>query len=609
VEARDVQVDESALDYGARINAQSQWNAQACGELDGDKSTVEYFDRVAADRYRQQPWQHRYFDFQSFAGKRVLEIGIGQGTDLLQFANAGARCYGVDITDNHLALTRRNFELHGKKVELRKADATAIPFPEGFFDCVYSFGVLHHIPEIEAVMAEIRRVLAPNGRLMVALYYKYSAFHARKILMHGIGRGWLATKGYAGLLSTIEAGADGVRIKPYVRLYDKSSVRRLVTGFALEDLSIHQLHADHFPPLVATASRPILPVLEKHLGWYIAFKATKSAAAVAGPQGSEIRRPISDSHGSLASAGTGSVSTAVARAVIRIAQRTPFRGSVSYAGFGGNASGQSTQRFPQSEREAALVDDFFAFFRRSDVRELLHDKDVLDVGSGYGGRTAMYAQKYGARTVLGVEIFDNVVQTARQFAASKELRNVRFARVDAHEVGAADSSVDVVVSYDVLEHVADPRVTMREIHRALRPGGLALIVFTPYHGMLSHHLGYITRLPGIHWLFSPASLVEAINSILAAPDGAKFQTALQPRPEKSFNGRRTCLPTLNGLTSAEFGEMLSGFEVLELQQTPILERYKRLGRPGIVFNRALMAISDRARDAFSFNLSCILRKA
>lgn len=267
------------IDSTARVHAQTQWNERACGEIPGDKNNVEYFDAVAAERYRQQPWMHEYFDYDSFAGKRVLEIGVGQGTDLMQFAKAGAECHGVDITDNHLDLTQRNFELHGKRVDLRRADATALPFPDDHFDCVYSFGVVHHIPEIERVLAEIRRVLKPGGMLMVAVYYRWSAFHlVSKLLANGIGRGWLFTKGYAGLLATIEMGADGVRVKPYVRLYDARTFRRLLRDFEIRDLSVHQLHPDHFSRIPSFLTAPFVPRLEGRLGWYLAAKAVKPGA-------------------------------------------------------------------------------------------------------------------------------------------------------------------------------------------------------------------------------------------------------------------------------------------------------------------------------------------
>jgi 2-polyprenyl-3-methyl-5-hydroxy-6-metoxy-1,4-benzoquinol methylase len=265
----------------ARDGATRQWNATACGELAGDKYQLEYFERVAAERYRQQPWQHDYFRFDRFGGKDVLEIGIGQGSDLLQFAKAGARCHGVDITDNHLQLTERNFALRGLAVQLHKSDATSIPLPSGSMDCVYSFGVIHHIPEAQRVVAEASRVLRPGGTLMFALYYKWSAFHlSAKLLRDGLLKGRLFTLGYDGLLATIESGADGRSIKPYVKLYSKASARRLVEAAKLRvsDLSVHQLHVDHLVPAALLRRRVhVGGLLERQLGWYVTCIASKPA--------------------------------------------------------------------------------------------------------------------------------------------------------------------------------------------------------------------------------------------------------------------------------------------------------------------------------------------
>lgn len=265
------------MDSDARIEAQKQWNARACGELPGDKQSIDYFNAVARDRYQQSEWVHNYFRYEEFSGMNVLEVGIGQGTDMMQFAKGGAICHGVDITQNHLKITALNATLHGYEVDLHEADATRLPFADNTIDCIYSFGVLHHIPDIEKVVSEIHRVLKPGGRVMIALYYKWSAFHLFcKVLANGIRNGWLFTKGYSGLLATIEMGADGVNVKPYVRLFSKSEVRNLMKEFALGDLSIHQLHEDHFwPPFLGQLLRKRLKELEPHMGWYVTYQGRK----------------------------------------------------------------------------------------------------------------------------------------------------------------------------------------------------------------------------------------------------------------------------------------------------------------------------------------------
>jgi len=124
---------------------------------------------------------------------------------MMEFAKAGAICHGVDITENHLKLTALNATLRGYEVDLHEADATRLPFADNSMDCVYSFGVLHHIPEIEQVMREIHRVLKPGGTVMIALYHRWSAFHLFcKILANGLRNGWLFTKG----------GGDGSGTQP-----------------------------------------------------------------------------------------------------------------------------------------------------------------------------------------------------------------------------------------------------------------------------------------------------------------------------------------------------------------------------------------------------------
>ena len=58
----------------ARLEAQKQWNANPCGALPTDVFDKAYFDRVEADRYRQQYWQKDWFDYASYKGKKALNV-------------------------------------------------------------------------------------------------------------------------------------------------------------------------------------------------------------------------------------------------------------------------------------------------------------------------------------------------------------------------------------------------------------------------------------------------------------------------------------------------------------------------------------------------------
>lgn len=257
----------------ARVEARKQWNANPCGAVSTKQYDADFFSRVEADRYRQQYWQHDFFDYASFRGGKVLEIGVGLGTDLKQFARHGAECHGVDITDRHLQLTRENFALEGFQVDLRKADATSLPFEDAIFDCVYSFGVIHHIPEVERVLAEAKRVLKPGGVLQIAVYHRYS-IHTLALFGRALFTGSLFRLGRDGVLATIEKGADGVAIKPYVKLYSRIELTNLLAqgGFVAIESGIRQVNFERFRLL------NLLRIFDRAVGWYVCAKVRRPGA-------------------------------------------------------------------------------------------------------------------------------------------------------------------------------------------------------------------------------------------------------------------------------------------------------------------------------------------
>jgi SAM-dependent methyltransferase len=265
-------------DVVAREEAVKQWSANPCGGVGGDETTLDYFLEVERSRYEQQPWQRDHFRFEQYANRRVLEIGVGLGTDLVQFTKAGAVCHGIDITDRHLELAARNFALRGLPVVLKKCDAARIEYPDGYFDLVYSFGVIHHIPDAGAVLREIRRVLKPGGQCLITLYHTYSLFHLYMVLVRGILLGGLFRLGYEGLMATIEGGADGVSLKPYVKVYSRREARALLAGFSPVRVSVHQIELGRWS--TSRAGRlfaPILRLLGPLFGWYVVSHGVKPA--------------------------------------------------------------------------------------------------------------------------------------------------------------------------------------------------------------------------------------------------------------------------------------------------------------------------------------------
>ena len=152
------------------------WEQEPCGSgvAQSAKYTKEYFDEIEEHRYRVEPFIHRFAQFTRYRGKKVLEVGVGAGTDHLQFARAGALLSGIDLTEAAVAMVTKRLALEGLTSDLRCADAEHLPFEDGSFDLVYSWGVLHHTPDTEKALAEVHRVCKPGGKVCVMLYHSAS---------------------------------------------------------------------------------------------------------------------------------------------------------------------------------------------------------------------------------------------------------------------------------------------------------------------------------------------------------------------------------------------------------------------------------------------------
>ncbi len=93
--------------------------------------------------------------------RRILDLGCGDGENLLRFAGVPAQRLGLEISMSRLQTARQ----HG--LDVLQGSGTTLPLPDGSVDMIYIAHVLHHIREYAAAMAEMRRVLAPGGVVFV----------------------------------------------------------------------------------------------------------------------------------------------------------------------------------------------------------------------------------------------------------------------------------------------------------------------------------------------------------------------------------------------------------------------------------------------------------
>ena len=167
-------------------------NPMTYGDVHGDPSydgnavelgSREFFERVDsrflewnAPLHSGRPFD-RIFPFDDFADRPVLEIGCGMGTMSSLWAKAGARVSAVDLNSTAIEQTTKRFQAYGLDGEILQADARELPFEDASFDYVYSWGVLHHSPDLADSLAEMFRVLRPGGGFGLMLYNRRSLLH------------------------------------------------------------------------------------------------------------------------------------------------------------------------------------------------------------------------------------------------------------------------------------------------------------------------------------------------------------------------------------------------------------------------------------------------
>jgi SAM-dependent methyltransferase len=201
-----------------------------------------------------------------------------------------------------------------------------------------------------------------------------------------------------------------------------------------------------------------------------------------------------------------------------------------------------------------------------DLTPYLTGREVLDLGCFNGGRSVAWFERYRFKRLLGIDVAPEFIDAATQFAQSKGI-DARFEVGHGETLKLAAQSIDAIVSYDVFEHVQNLRQTLRECQRVLRPGGRLLVVFPSYYQPVEHHLALATRIPGLQYLFSGATLTRAYYEMLRER-GIDAQWYWRDAPELEAWEKGN---TVNGTTYRGFGKLIreGGWKVVMNSRAPI----------------------------------------
>jgi len=194
-------------------------------------------------------------------GETVLDLGSGGGIDVLLSAKRvgpTGKAYGLDMTDDMLALARENQQQAGvENVEFLKGEIERIPLPDNSVDVVISNCVINLSADKDRVLREAFRVLKPGGRFAVSDVVVRGEVHeeVRKSMLLWVGciAGALEEKEYAAKLA--RAGFARISMEP-TRVYSVEDARSFLTEAGIDVDAIAPLVEGKFMSAFIRATKP-----------------------------------------------------------------------------------------------------------------------------------------------------------------------------------------------------------------------------------------------------------------------------------------------------------------------------------------------------------------
>ena len=263
---------------------QEFWDRRPCNIRHSSKEvgTQDYFDEVEARKYFVEPHIPRFAEFERWQGKRVLEIGCGIGTDTINFARHGALVTAVELSRRSLDIARQRAKVYQLEDRIRFYEANAQKLtqvvPVEPYDLVYSFGVIHHTPDPEQAVDQIRYYVRPGSTIKLMVYNRYSWKVFWIVLKFGKGQFWRLP----GLVARHSEAQEGC---PVTFAFTKSEIEQLL---ACHGFKITEMWVDHiFPYRVADyvqyrynrvwyfrwMPQPLFHWMERHWGWHLCVTA------------------------------------------------------------------------------------------------------------------------------------------------------------------------------------------------------------------------------------------------------------------------------------------------------------------------------------------------
>jgi ubiquinone/menaquinone biosynthesis C-methylase UbiE len=205
--------------------------------------TPEYFAQndamYFAETWHFMPWKKIPFEalipFDKLPHMDVLEIGTGLGSHAMLLAKHAKTFIGIDLTNQAIEATSKRIKQSDiKTAKVMQMDAERMGFLNQSFDFIWTWGVIHHSSDTKQIINEMSRVLRPDGRAVVMVYYRsWWIYYFKLFLIEGIIRGKL--KKHGSIHRIAQENIDG----SFARYYTEQEWRDLVeSNFVVDKIEV-----------------------------------------------------------------------------------------------------------------------------------------------------------------------------------------------------------------------------------------------------------------------------------------------------------------------------------------------------------------------------------
>ena len=216
-------------------------------------------------------------DFDLIKGKKILEIGCGMGSHSLILSKFASELISIDLTDISVKMTNKRFELFNvKNAKAMQADAESLPFDDGTFDFVWSWGVIHHSSNTNLIAHEIHRVLKEGGNSTIMIYNKNST----RYYLHGLYQGIFRFKflKHRSLYAVNMTFTDGYIARHYTKKTAKSlfqNFKSIRTKVVDSGVPTFILGWGRLTKLFPSITNPINKWINNKWGWFLVVDLEK----------------------------------------------------------------------------------------------------------------------------------------------------------------------------------------------------------------------------------------------------------------------------------------------------------------------------------------------